>query len=90
MKQAVCRRNTELVNESHSGESTGLTYWLANCLPPPRESFWSPVRCEVFTVVTMKNAVAFERTDISEERIASIIRVTRINEIGTVLAVTSN
>jgi hypothetical protein len=39
----------------------------------------------------MKNAVfrAFV-TDISEERIASIIRVKRISELGTALAVTSN
>jgi hypothetical protein len=30
------------------------------------------------------------RTDVSEERIASIIRVVRIDELGTTLAVTSN
>jgi hypothetical protein len=30
------------------------------------------------------------RIDVSEERIASIIMVTRIGEIGTMLAVTSN
>jgi hypothetical protein len=30
------------------------------------------------------------RTDVSEECIASIIRVTRISELGTTLAVTSN
>jgi hypothetical protein len=30
------------------------------------------------------------RTDVSEERILSIIRVTRIGELGTMLAVTSN
>jgi hypothetical protein len=45
----------------------------------------------------MKNAifwdlrrVAIVRTDISEERIAFIIRVTRSRELGTTLAVTSN
>jgi hypothetical protein len=45
----------------------------------------------------MKNAVfwdftpcGFVRTDISEELSASIIRVTRIGELGTTLAVTSN
>jgi hypothetical protein len=37
----------------------------------------------------MVRRVAFERTDVSEERIASLIRVTRIGELGT-LAVTSN
>jgi hypothetical protein len=34
--------------------------------------------------------VALVRTDISEELSASFIRVTRINELGTTLAVTSN
>jgi hypothetical protein len=45
----------------------------------------------------MKNAVLWDvtrdalvRTDISEERIASIIMVTRIDELGTTLAVISN
>jgi hypothetical protein len=54
------------------------------------------VRFEVITVATMNNAVfwdvtpyAFVRTDVSEERIASIIRVTRIGELGT-LSATSN
>jgi hypothetical protein len=47
--------------------------------------------------VDVKNAVfwdlcrvALVRTDVSEERIASIIRVTRIGELGTTLPVTSN
>jgi hypothetical protein len=34
--------------------------------------------------------VALVRTDVSEERITSIIRVTRIGELGKTLAVTSN
>jgi hypothetical protein len=38
----------------------------------------------------MLRRVALLRTDVSEELIASIIRVTRIGEIGTTLAVTSN
>jgi hypothetical protein len=38
----------------------------------------------------MLRRVALVRTDIAEERIASIIRVTRISELGTTLAVTSN
>jgi hypothetical protein len=37
----------------------------------------------------MLRRVALARTDVSEERSASIIRVTRISELGT-LAVTSN
>jgi hypothetical protein len=38
----------------------------------------------------MLRRVALERTDVSEELIASIIRVTRIGELGTTLAVNSN
>jgi hypothetical protein len=38
----------------------------------------------------MLRHVALVRTDVSEKRIASIIRVIRIVEIGTTLAVTSN
>jgi hypothetical protein len=34
--------------------------------------------------------VALVRTDVSEEHIASIIKVTRIGELGTTLAVISN
>jgi hypothetical protein len=55
------------------------------------------VRFKVFTAVTMKNAVfwdirhvALVRTDVSNERITYIIKVTRMNELGTMLAVTSN
>jgi hypothetical protein len=52
------------------------------------------VRFEVFTFVTMKNVilrcVALVRTEISEERSAYIIRVTRIGELGTTSAVTSS
>jgi hypothetical protein len=38
----------------------------------------------------MLRRVANVRTDVSEERSASFIRVTRIGELGTTLAVTSN
>jgi hypothetical protein len=38
----------------------------------------------------MLRRVALVRTDISEKRNASIIRVTRIGELGTKLALTSN
>jgi hypothetical protein len=38
----------------------------------------------------MLRHVALVRTDVSEELSASFIRVTRIGEIGTTLAVTSN
>jgi hypothetical protein len=38
----------------------------------------------------MLRRVALVRTDVSEDRSASFIRVTRIGELGTTLAVTSN
>jgi hypothetical protein len=38
----------------------------------------------------MLRHVALVRTDVLEERIASITRVTRIGELGITLAVTSN
>jgi hypothetical protein len=38
----------------------------------------------------MLRRVTLVRTDVSEERGASIIRVTRIGELGITLAVTSN
>jgi hypothetical protein len=38
----------------------------------------------------MLRRVALVRTDISEKRIASFIRVTRIGELGTTPALTSN
>jgi hypothetical protein len=38
----------------------------------------------------MLRRVALVRTDVSEELSASFIRVTRIGEVGTTLAVTSN
>jgi hypothetical protein len=38
----------------------------------------------------MLRHVALVRTDVSEEHIACIIRVTRIGELGTTLALTSN
>jgi hypothetical protein len=38
----------------------------------------------------MLRRVALGRTDVSEERSASIIRITRIGKLGTTLAVTSN
>jgi hypothetical protein len=38
----------------------------------------------------MLRGVALVRTDVSEELSASFIRVTRIGELGTTLAVTSN
>jgi hypothetical protein len=54
-------------------------------------------RFEVFTAATMKNAVFCDVTPcgsyknrVSEELSASIIRLRRIGEVGTTLAVTNN
>jgi hypothetical protein len=38
----------------------------------------------------MSHRAALVRTDVSQERIANIIKVTKIGELGTALAVTSN
>jgi hypothetical protein len=38
----------------------------------------------------MFRRMALVKTDVSEERSASVIRVTRIGELGMMLAVTSN
>jgi hypothetical protein len=38
----------------------------------------------------MLRSVALANTDVSEEHSASIIRLTKIGELGTTLAVTSN
>jgi hypothetical protein len=61
------------------------------CVDVPGENIVRFYKFEVSTSVTMKNAVfwdvALVRTDVSEERIVSIIRVTRICELGTTLAV---
>jgi hypothetical protein len=38
----------------------------------------------------MLRRVALVRADFSEERVASIIKLTRISELGTTIAVTSN
>jgi hypothetical protein len=50
------------------------------------------VRFEVSTAASsgMLRRAALVRTKVSEELSASIIRVTRIGELGTTLAVTSN
>jgi hypothetical protein len=55
------------------------------------------LRFQIFTAVTMKNAIVCAMTpcgscksDVSDERIASIIRVERISALGTTYAVTSN
>jgi hypothetical protein len=70
-------------------------YNLAQRVTPANRNQF--VRFKVFTAATMKNGVlwmlrcvALVRTDVSEELSASFVRVTRIGELGTPLAVTSN
>jgi hypothetical protein len=68
-------------------------YSLANF--PLSELETGYVTFEVFMAVTMKyvvflDVVALVRNNASEECIAFIIRVTRIRELGTELALTSN
>jgi hypothetical protein len=49
--------------------------------------------CKVDTAgekIDILSLVALVRTDVSNERSSSFIRVTRISELGTALAVTSN
>jgi hypothetical protein len=55
--------------------------------------FFVLVRVNLFRKMAsseMLRRVALVRTDVSEEFSASFIRVTRVGEIGTTLAVTSN
>jgi hypothetical protein len=74
-----------------------ITYWQCCETAHSMSKQGITVRFEVFTAVTMKNGsswmlchVALVRTDVPEELSASFIRVTRIGELGTTLAVTSN
>jgi hypothetical protein len=76
---------------------TGWALWRRRNVFPVRYELSFYIRFEVFTAVTMKNGVfwdvtpcGFVRTDVSEELSVSFIRVTRIRELGTTLAVTSH
>jgi hypothetical protein len=48
------------------------------------------LNCRRMASSGMLRRVALVRTDVSEERSASFIRVTRMGELGTTLALTSN
>jgi hypothetical protein len=82
-------------------EFTGLignrTRDILACGILPQATTVHCVRFEVSAAVTMKNAgfmvvriVALVKTDVSKERVSSIISVTRIGELETNLAVTNN
>jgi hypothetical protein len=63
--------------------------WTLNFL----SVWWLFVSCVLISRIVssgMLRRVALVRTDISEERSASFIRVTRIGELGTTLPVTTN
>jgi hypothetical protein len=74
-----------------------LTYLYIYILLITSSCHFHFVRCEIYTAVTVKNAVFLDVTtygscknDVSEEHSASIIRVPIIGLLGTMLAVTSN
>jgi hypothetical protein len=48
------------------------------------------IRTFYVNLISMKNGVVWDVTDVSEEPSASFIRLTRIGELGTTLAATSN
>jgi hypothetical protein len=64
-----------------------FTFLYVMIFVPNSKHNYMRVSLEVFTAMTMKNGVFW---DVSEELSASFIRVTRIGELGTTLAVTSN
>jgi hypothetical protein len=75
----------ETINSSEISVNFPCTDWRFN----PEDNALH-VRFEGFTAVTMKNVVfetlrrmALVRTDVSDELSASIIRMTRIGELGT-------
>jgi hypothetical protein len=64
------------------------SYGLATCYSQTQKV---TVRLEVFTAVTMKNGVFWDVTPCgSEELSTSFIRVTRIGELGTTLALATD
>jgi hypothetical protein len=69
--------------------SLGIRWELSSSCPGHRTSL-DAVKTEISHTSGMLRHVALVRTDVSEELSASFIRVTRIAELGTTLAVTSN
>jgi hypothetical protein len=66
----------------------GLGLWTK--LKPCKISGFHGGDYEEWRLLRWYALVALVRTDVSEELIASFIRVTRIGELGTTLALTSN
>jgi hypothetical protein len=71
----------------HKGIRTWITYTYVTSVP-----IWWKQKRKLKRMVSsgMLHHVALVRTDVSEELSASFIRVTRLGELGTTLAVTSN
>jgi hypothetical protein len=65
-----------------------------SCVWSQKDNFPILVKCGIEDLTNLKNGVFWDeslvRTDVSEEVSASFIRMTRICELGTTLAVTSN
>jgi hypothetical protein len=74
------------VSSSQSGPDMALSTLNSNT-PSPSEQ---QGLYRIMASFGMLHRVVLVRTDVSEELSASIIRVTRISELGTTLAVTSN
>jgi hypothetical protein len=67
--------------------STSQYAFVAQSLSKHRNNFIFFLRISPFGLL---RRVALVRTDVSEDHVASIIRVTRIGGLGKTLAVTSN
>jgi hypothetical protein len=67
-----------------------LRQYIKICAVPDRKKIEFNIDISRTASSGMLRRIALMRTDISEEISASIIRVTRIGELGTTLAVTNN
>jgi hypothetical protein len=67
-----------------------IKIYVRNLVTVTEESFFLKLEVLIIASFGMLRRMALVRTDVSEERSASFIRVTRIGELGTTLAVTSN
>jgi hypothetical protein len=95
------RRNTLQSSSELKNKETKQNFMLTPCLAPCHDvgrktapskrplNFTNYIALGVASSGMLGRA-ALVRTDVSEERSISIIRVTKIGELGTTLAVTSN